>query len=300
MNLAQQPQQTVEQRRAAADRRLEAVEALGERRETSAPGGPVVWRVFGDGDPVLLFHGGAGSWNHWVENIPELAKRHRVIVPDLPGMGESAAPPAETADAVVDALITGIDRLVGPQAQFHFAGFSFGSVISGHVAARVGDRVRSLALIGPVGLGVTRNRRPRLHRTDGPLSLEERWALQRENLAMQMLADTDRISDYAIHLHDRNIARARFASSRVSRKESLGPTLQTLHIPIAAIWGSRDSVYGDETAERTSLIHGLKQPGAVIFVSGAGHWVQFEDAAAVNGILADWLDDGWRRAGSSA
>src|SRR3954465_1041367 len=43
----------------------------------------------GHGPPGLLVHGHSGSWHNWLENIPPLAERHRVIAPDLPGFGAS-------------------------------------------------------------------------------------------------------------------------------------------------------------------------------------------------------------------
>ena len=38
--------------------------------------GNMVWRVWGRGEPLVLFHGGSGSWTHWIRNIPELARHY--------------------------------------------------------------------------------------------------------------------------------------------------------------------------------------------------------------------------------
>ncbi len=46
----------------------------------------------GDGEPVVLQHGWPQHWWTWRALIPELAKRHRVICPDLRGHGWSDAP----------------------------------------------------------------------------------------------------------------------------------------------------------------------------------------------------------------
>ena len=45
--------------------------------ETTTNG--VAYRVFGDGAPLVLMHGGAGSWLHWVLNVDALATRFRVL-----------------------------------------------------------------------------------------------------------------------------------------------------------------------------------------------------------------------------
>jgi pimeloyl-ACP methyl ester carboxylesterase len=68
-----------------------------EKRAVRLHGHQVVYRLSGDdpqsGRPVLLLvHGMAGSWESWREVIPSLAKRYSVIVPDLPGHGESDKP----------------------------------------------------------------------------------------------------------------------------------------------------------------------------------------------------------------
>src|SRR3546814_6277896 len=45
--------------------------------------GQMVWRLWGEGPPLVLLHGGSGSWTHWFRNIPALARRYRVIAADL-------------------------------------------------------------------------------------------------------------------------------------------------------------------------------------------------------------------------
>lgn len=277
---------------ARAEARVAAVETRGRRYDTVSAGGPIAWRIWGGGEPILLLHGGSGSWTHWIANIPALSERHRVVAPDLPGMGDSAAPLDESADSVADALNAGLDHIVGPGAPFHLAGFSFGCVIAGHLSARAGGRVHSLMLIGPVGLGVTRNGPANLHRIKQGTPIGERWDLQRANLATQMLADVSRIDDLAIYIHDRNVTRARLRSSRLSRRETLGPTLKDLDIPVAMLWGSRDSVYGADTGERVAFAEKLSRAAPAQFVPDAGHWAAYEKPHVVNAAIKDWLAHG--------
>src|SRR5215213_7102096 len=58
-------------------------------------GSRVNYVEMGQGPPVVLVHGLSGCWPNWLENIPHLAKRHRVIALDLPGFGESELPQEE-------------------------------------------------------------------------------------------------------------------------------------------------------------------------------------------------------------
>ena len=68
------------------------IERAGTRRATPAGQGEIVWRVFGRGEPLVLLHGGTGSWLHWVRNIEVLSADFMLLVPDIPGSGESGNP----------------------------------------------------------------------------------------------------------------------------------------------------------------------------------------------------------------
>src|SRR5215472_18223208 len=122
---------------------VEGVAAEAHRIETPCGDGSMVWRVWGSGPPLVLLHGGYGSWMHWIRNVLVLARRFTVIAPDLPGLGESATPPEpHTAEGLAGIIVDGLDIVFGRQTDLHIAGFSFGGVLGGHVAAQLGDRVR--------------------------------------------------------------------------------------------------------------------------------------------------------------
>ena len=61
-------------------------DGTAERFETPCGDGRMVWRSWGSGRPILLLHGGAGSWRHWIRTLPALSHR-RVLAPDTPGLG---------------------------------------------------------------------------------------------------------------------------------------------------------------------------------------------------------------------
>ncbi|TXH55972.1 MAG: alpha/beta fold hydrolase, partial [Burkholderiaceae bacterium] len=96
----------------------------------------MLWRSWGDGgDPVVLFHGGSGSWNHWVRNIvPLLEAGRQVWVPDLPGFGDSASPPSGgDADALPAPMEAALRTLLGDTA-VDLVGFSFGTMVATFIA----------------------------------------------------------------------------------------------------------------------------------------------------------------------
>src|SRR5262250_1367602 len=103
--------------------------------------GHIVWRSWGqsaDADrapPLVLLHGGTGSWMHWIRNVEPLSRDRMVIVPDLPGSGESASPqPPYSAQSMAAMLLKGLDMIIGAQSRFGLAGFSMGGLIAGYLA----------------------------------------------------------------------------------------------------------------------------------------------------------------------
>src|ERR1700722_14760264 len=139
---------------ATAQALLERLDRTAQHWETPCGEGTMAWRGWGSGPAVLLVHGGAGSWRHWEPNLAALTEHHTVIAPDLPGLGDSArAPDPISADSVAAIVGQGLNQVLGSDAPIHVAGFSFGGVIAGVVAANTGSRVRSLTLIGTGGLG---------------------------------------------------------------------------------------------------------------------------------------------------
>jgi hypothetical protein len=87
---------------------VDAMARAARKHETPCGDGTMVWRVWGDGEPLVLLHGGSGSWTHWIRNIPELSRHYELWVPDIPGLGSSAMPPKPwTPDSIADVAVAG-------------------------------------------------------------------------------------------------------------------------------------------------------------------------------------------------
>ena len=70
-------------------RLLEGLPVTDRRLELAGTSTPVL--EGGDGPPVVLLHGVGGFAEEWVRVLPRLVGSHRVVVPDLPGLGRSQA-----------------------------------------------------------------------------------------------------------------------------------------------------------------------------------------------------------------
>ena len=268
-------------------RLVEGIAAEAERFETPCGDGAMVWRVWGGGPPLVLLHGGYGSWMHWIRNVLPLSRQFRVIAPDLPGLGESATPPEPwTADGLAAIIVEGLRRIVPEGERLHLAGFSFGGVIGGHVAAQLGQRARGFTVVGSNGLGLERSPTP-LRRVPPDAGEEEEFATHRYNLNQLMIADPGKIDEMALYLQKTNHARARMRSRRFSRSGALIEALPRITARLDGIWGERDATAWPHLDQRAEVLRAV-QPGArFAVVPGAGHWVQFEAADRFNPLLAE-------------
>jgi 3-oxoadipate enol-lactonase len=108
---------------------------------------PVHLRVFGPAQapPVLLLHGLGSSGADWAFQIGALQRDYRLLVPDLPGVGRSPAPPHHSIPLYADALLQALDALAIERC--HLVGFSMGGAVALELALGSPARVASLCTI---------------------------------------------------------------------------------------------------------------------------------------------------------
>ncbi len=248
----------------------------------------MVWHVWGDGPPLVLLHGGTGSWRHWVRNIEAFADARRVVCADLPGLGCSDMPPdPENPPAMAAILSHGLDDVIGRDTAYDVAGFSYGGVMAGVLSARDTERVRSLTVVGSGGLGVPRGTTDLVKVRH--LAGEARTAAHRTNLARLMIADPSKIDDLALLIQDWNTRHSRLESPPISRGTWLRDALAGLRCQVNGIWGSLDAPSLPDIGARERAMRAL-QPGLRFrAIAGAGHWVAYEAAAAFNASLREML-----------
>lgn len=267
------------------------------RFETHCGNGILVWHVWGQSDrkqalaPLVLLHGGSGSWTHWLRNIEVLVDAGRwVLVPDLPGFGDSAAPLHGTdADAVPEPLEQGLRFLVDDRA-CDLVGFSFGGMVAGFMAAQFPARAARLVLVGAPGLGVTPQKAIRLrawrHLTDSG----ERDAVHRSNLAALMLLHPESITETALRLHVDNVLRDRMKGRCLSRTNALARSLLQVKCPVHAIYGAEDALYQGKMGALEPSLQLAPDFRTLTLLESTGHWVQFECADAFNEALLSALN----------
>lgn len=250
----------------------------------------MVWRVWGKGDPLILLHGGSGSWTHWIRNIPELSKHYELWVPDIPGLGSSAMPPEPLLPATIaDVMVAGLDSLFPGKSGLRLAGFSFGGHVAGLMAVRLGNRLRSLTLIGVAALGLRADPREPFAKERTGMTPAEVAAVYRQNLAVLMFADSAKIDDLAVHLQAHNIKRARFRSRPFSATDALARALAGVTVPLQTIWGTKDIIARPSLEARLDILRRHHPDLALRLIEGAGHWVIYEAAEEFNAAFLDLL-----------
>lgn len=272
------------------DELLARLERGATLSETACGEGGMVWRSWGDAaaPPLVLFHGGSGSWRHWVRNIEALAAQRRVICPDLPGLGDSAMPgPAETPAPIAAEVHAGLRQVLGPGARCDLAGFSYGALLAGHVAAAAGEEVRSVTLVGAGALGLPRPRT--VLQTVRDKQGEARIAAHRHNLATLMFADARGIDALALLVQDRNTQLSRFRSRGFASGGSLREAIARARVPVALLYGERDAIAWPEMELRFAALRAVQPEAWTGVIPGAGHWVAYEAADAFNAMLTDLL-----------
>lgn len=277
---------------ARARAHIARIDGAAEHHALSHEGCTVRWRAWGSGPPLVLLHGGHGSWAHWIANIGPLAASRRVWAPDMPGFGDSddlPLPPHDPGrlEALLRQLELGLASLVPDGAPFDLAAFSFGGAIAGLLAARQ-PRVRQLLLLGSGGHGGVRRQQVPLLNWRLPDPQARRAALS-QNLGAFMLAGYHGDDALALEVHERSCLATRFRSKEISLSAQLPRVLQADTRPIRMAWGEHDVTAQPQEA---AALLGAGRPGRTLdVVPGAGHWVQYERADRVNRLLLQWLAD---------
>jgi len=265
-------------------------DARATRHDVMFLGRKVAWRRFGSGPPLVLLHGGHGSWLHWIRNIDALSARYTVWLPDMPSFGDSDAlegdPHAEDRMLrFVGAVSLTMDMLVGSGTSVDLCGFSFGGITAAFLGAKRGH-IRRLALIGAGAHGGARRQTIDLVDWRVPDRVGMLAALRR-NLVPFMLHDEGSADALALAIHEWSCVQTRFRSKAIAQAGGLAQALDQIAAPMLLVWGEHDvTAMPDEVATRLTRGHANRE---FRILKDAGHWAQYEKAEEVNAVLLEWF-----------
>ena len=243
----------------------------------------------GDGPPLVLLHGGIECGGPiWAPVVARLADRHRVVIPDLPGLGESdpvaRLDPATFADWFTALLRHTCDER--PTLVAH----SLGGSLAARFATEHGERLERLVIYGapgvgryrmPLGLRVTAIRFA-LRPSERNAERFDRWAFW--NFDRVRAQDAEWFAAFGAD----TMARARVAHIKRTMRGlvEIGtkpvPGLERVEIPVSLVWGRHDRFVPLSLAEAASARLGWP----LHVIEDAGHVPHIEQSDAFLEALA--------------
>lgn len=218
-----------------------------ERKTIHVGDHDIVYLEGGQGPTMVMLHGITGDSSNWVRFARHYTDRYRVIIPDLPGFGESSRIDSASYSIPVQSERLGeMMRLLGV-AQFHLVGNSMGGYIGAYYAAHHAQTVLSLGLFDAAGV-------------DSPVQSTFMKELQAGNYLMLpadrqdfnrilklVMEDPPYIPGFARNvladkaLQHREFNRKVFDELKQQQLD-LAPFLPNIKAPTLLLWGERDQV----------------------------------------------------------
>lgn len=270
---------------------VQALEANAERVDWLCGAGSMAWRRWGQGRPIILLHGGSGSWLHWIHTIPDLSQTHTVWAADLPGLGDSAMPPEPFVPKTSAGLVTGaIRELIPAQDRPILVGFSFGGHVGTYAAGQLSGHIAGFVLLACSGLGIPRPALDAFPKERSSMTHAERREIHRRVLEILMISQPDRIDDLAVTIQQINVSKARFRSRKFAATDNVKRALADVEVPLRSIWGRRD-VIAHPDVETCLQVIGEHHPEFMSeIIEDAGHWVMYEQPKRFNQALRRMID----------
>lgn len=258
----------------------------------------VFYQEWGQGAPVVLIHGGgagAYGYSNYRRNIEILSRTNRVIVPDLPGFGQSAAQPApDGLFKMLAKTLAGLLDAIGI-AKVSLVGNSLGGGTSIRFTLDYPERVEKLILMGPAGGIPSTSATPsagaqQLYRfydaPGGPTREGLRTLI--ENLIFDTTQITPELFEERFQMATRpeTVANPPLRGFRPADLEIWREPLNKITHPTLLIWGRDDRVVPLDAA--FILLRQIPNADLHVF-SKCGHWAQWEQADKFNALVDEFL-----------
>jgi pimeloyl-ACP methyl ester carboxylesterase len=247
----------------------------------------------GKGEPLVLLHGLGGSQRVWDPVVARLRREYELIVPDLPGFGDSPRLPAGTEPSALTlaAAIRGLlDEL--ELGRPHLVGNSLGGWIALELARQ--GRARTVTLVSPAGASTRAEalyarsllalfRRATIG-TQRLLPVLLRIRPARFALLAPLMAHGQRLEVSAAVDSGRSLARAPdfVATSRWLFSHQIEP-FREVPCPVVIGWGRADRLLWPRQAERFRT---LVPEARLVTLPGVGHVPMSDDPRMIAALIS--------------
>ena len=230
----------------------------------------MAYEEHGEGDALLLLHGGMGGAYSWTNQTPVFSEKFRVLIPEQ--RGRARTPDVEgplSYQKMADDTIEFLESEV--KGHVYIVGASDGGIIGLYLAMQRPDLVRKL-----VSLGANFHKDGLAWKGLEEISAEdEEWAMPRERYSA---VSPDGPEHWPVIF------------DKVKKMALVEPTLTTdnlasISVPVLVMVGDDDIVAHDHTI---ALYESLPF-GQLAVIPGASHPTIFEKPELVNGLILDFL-----------
>lgn len=250
------------------------------RRRTGVGKDKIVWLEAGSvaNPTLLLLHGFAAAKEHWLPLLPFLAGHFRLLIPDLPGWGESGFNAdrhyglEEQTERLAHWLVElGANRV-------NVVGNSMGGAIAGLLTARHPEIVSSLVLMDALGL-------PGDHQT----GFVDELLMGKNRLVPRDPAGVLRLTDVVFYnralaasaaffsatelIHRRDVNAFLFGEMVSRRPDYHKSTFEDIKTPVLVMWGEEDEVLHPSCAHTFAR---LIKRAEMHLIPGVGHLPMIE------------------------
>ncbi len=256
------------------------------RHETDVAGFHIVYLEGGVGEPLVLLHGFGADKENFTRVAKFLTPRFHVVIPDLPGFGESSKP----ADAgyTIAAQVERVHAFVQAMnlKNVHLGGSSMGGEIAAAYAAKYPTEVASLWLLAPAGVTSAPpsvlelrlregGRNPLVAGTPDEFADVFKFVMEEPPFIPRRILDV--MGRTAVQNHDFN--QKIFVQLHA---EPLSPPFETqlkgLAVPTRIVWGDHDRALNVGGAK---VLEGLLPKSSALILPGVGHLPMLESPREV-------------------
>jgi pimeloyl-ACP methyl ester carboxylesterase len=221
----------------------------------------------GEGDPLVVLHGGGGLRHYTSHDL--LARSRRVILMEAPGFGDSPANErSQTMGELADAMAEGVANL-GIE-QYDLQGTSFGGKLALWWAVRHPERLKALVLVGPAAI-----------------RLQDGFSVPREQLRFYAHPERQQPQTPAPpEVREKQMALTRRIMGP-ARDADLEARMADLQVPVLVVIGTLDNVIPPEMGRHYREI----LPNCnVVFLYDAAHEADADRPEAFVDLVNDFLE----------
>lgn len=261
------------------------------------------WTYHDENLPVIVMVHGFRGTHHGLQRIVDALPEFHIVVPDVPGFGESDAIVSHDLDSYVSWLHNFIESFKFTRPPV-LLGHSFGSIITSHYAAQYPRSITKLILVNPIGSPALKGPRGTLTRLaimyywlgrTLPEKVSHAWLSNKLIVKIMSVAmSKSKDKDMLHYIHDQHLQHfSTFANPKVvaeafrtSVSHDVREIAQRITTPTLLIAGEKDDITPlTKQQELQKIVQGSK----LVVIPAVGHLIHYETAKEAAKAIKDFI-----------